>query len=70
LKNERLSYPRPLLEALDQVKQDGLRNVITGDESWLFLFDPRDSDWAESRFEVPPRTNEKLGTEKCLVSVP
>jgi hypothetical protein len=51
-------------------KVSGFQRIITGDESWFFLCYPRDSVWVASHDELPHRIEQKIGTEKCLVSIP
>jgi transposase len=68
-KNERVTYSRALLEQLTEAQQDDFQHVVTGDESWFFLFYPRESAWVESRFDLPERTKAKFDTEKCLISI-
>jgi hypothetical protein len=68
-KSERLSDSKLFLTALMEQKASGFQRIITGDESWFFLYCPRDSVWAASRDELPQRIKQKIDTEKCLVSI-
>jgi transposase len=68
-KSERVSCPRLLLAAVEQNEATRFQDVITGDESWFFLYYPRDSMWAPSRDDLPDRIKQKIDTEKCLISV-
>jgi hypothetical protein len=51
-KAERITLSHGILSALQGVRSTGSQSVITGDESWLFLYHPRDSIWTSSRNEV------------------
>jgi hypothetical protein len=68
-KQNRITYPRALLEVLRREQQHNVDHVITGDESWFFLHYPNESVWAESRNEVLVRIKQTIDTEKCLISV-
>jgi hypothetical protein len=48
---------------------NGFQQFITGDESWFFLYYPRDSVWAAPHDEFPQCVKQKTDTEKCLVSI-
>jgi chemotaxis methyl-accepting protein methylase len=43
-------------------------NTITGKESWFFLSYESDSMFARTRDEVIPRTSQKIGSEKVMVT--
>jgi hypothetical protein len=68
-KSERVSDSRLLLAALDQNEATLFQGVITGDESWFFLYYPRDSIWVPSRDDLSDRIKQKFDTEKSLISV-
>jgi hypothetical protein len=44
-------------------------NIMTGDESSFFLYDPHGSTWAGSRDELPLRVKREIDAEKCPISV-
>jgi hypothetical protein len=50
-------------------KASGCQQIITGDESWFFLYYLCDSVWATSCDELPQRIKQKIDTEKCLLSI-
>jgi transposase len=68
-KNERMSLSSQLLAILQQEQQIEFERVLTGDESWFFLYYPPDSAWAVSRDALPERVKQTIDTEKCLISV-
>jgi hypothetical protein len=68
-KTERVTLSHELLAVLETSHPTGFQNIITGDESWFFLYYPRSSIWAHSREEVPERLSQKIDWEKCLVSI-
>jgi hypothetical protein len=43
--------------------------IMTGDESWLFLHYPHDSAWIASRDELPVQIKPEIEAEKCLILV-
>jgi hypothetical protein len=52
---ERVTFSHEILAVLESDHRNRFQNFITGDESWFFLYYPRDSIWAQSRDEVPER---------------
>ena len=68
-KAERVTLSHEILAVLESNRRNSFRSVITGDESWFFLYYPRDSIWAQSRDEVPERISEKIDSEMCLISI-
>jgi hypothetical protein len=42
---------------------------MTGDESWFFLSYESDSIFARTQDEVIPRTSQKTGSEKVMVTI-
>jgi transposase len=67
-KAERVTLSHEILAVLESDPRNSFQNVITGDESWFFLYYPRFSIWAQSRDEVPERMSQKIDSEKCLIS--
>jgi hypothetical protein len=68
-KTVRMSDSRLILRALEEKQGANCKRIITGDESCLFLYYPRDSTGAVSRDNLPERIRQKIDTEKCLISV-
>jgi hypothetical protein len=68
-KAERVTLSHKILAVLESDRRNSFQNVIIGDEFWFFLYYHRDSIWAQSRDEVPERINQKIDSEKCLISV-
>jgi hypothetical protein len=64
-----VSCSQRLFEALEEVERNVFEHVITGAESWFYIYYSRDSLWAESRDAVPEKTKQKIDTEKCLIYV-
>jgi hypothetical protein len=67
-KVERVIRSHGILSILQNSGSAGFQSVITGDELWLLLYDPRDSIKASSRDEVQERVSETNHTEKCRIS--
>jgi hypothetical protein len=59
-KAERVTLTYGILSVLQSVRSPGFHSVITGDESWFFLYYPRDSIWAPPRDEVPETVSQKM----------
>jgi transposase len=57
-KSERVTYSRLLAKALEKEQPNKFQRVITGDESWFFLYYPHDSACAASRDLLPERTSQ------------
>jgi histone-lysine N-methyltransferase SETMAR len=68
-KAERVSLSTDILKILKENQKTRSINIITGDESWFYFEYPHQSVWAPSRDELPERIKQKIGTEKCLISV-
>jgi hypothetical protein len=58
-KAERVNLSHGILSVLQSIRSTGFQSVITGDESWSFLYYPRDSIWASARGEMPERVSPK-----------
>jgi histone-lysine N-methyltransferase SETMAR len=68
-KDKRMTLSHELLAVLESDRRNHFRNVITGNESWFFLYYSHESIWVQSRDEVPERITQKIDAEKCLLSV-
>jgi transposase len=68
-KSERVTLSGQLLRELEESQADNFERVITGDESWFFLYYPHESAWAPSREDVPERIRQKIDTTIKLSSV-
>jgi hypothetical protein len=58
-----------LQEELRADEGNELANTITGDENWFFFSYESDSMFARTRDEVIPRTSQKIGREKVMVTI-
>jgi hypothetical protein len=68
-KAERVSLSADLLKILLEDQETFFANVLTGDESWFYFEYPHESIWAPSRDDVPEKIEQKIDTEKCLISI-
>jgi hypothetical protein len=68
-KAEQVTLSHEILAVLESDRRNSFQNVITRDESWFFLYYPRDSICAQSRDEVPEIISQQIDSEKCLISV-
>jgi hypothetical protein len=57
-----------LLGELRADEENEFANTMTGDESWFFLSYESDSMFAHTRDAVIPRTSQKIGSEKVIVT--
>jgi histone-lysine N-methyltransferase SETMAR len=66
LREKRVAVAGELLEFLE----DGeiLKNVITGDQSWFYFYNPADGQWAESLDDVSINIKESIGSRKVMVT--
>jgi chemotaxis methyl-accepting protein methylase len=68
-RSERVLKANLLLEVLQADEVNEFSNTMTGDESWFFLSYESDSMFARIRNEVIPRTSQKIGSEKVIVTI-
>jgi hypothetical protein len=68
-RRERVSKANLFLEELQADEGNEFANTITGDESWFFLSYESDSMLARTRDEVIPRTLQKIGSEKLMMTI-
>jgi hypothetical protein len=68
-KSERVSYSKLLLTSLMEPKASEFQRIFTRNELRLFFHYPRDSVWGALRDQGTQRINQKIDTEKCLVSI-
>jgi hypothetical protein len=67
-RTERVLKANFLLEELRADEGNEFANTMTGDESWVCLSYESDSMFAHTRDEVIPRTSQKIGSEKVMVT--
>jgi hypothetical protein len=68
-RRERVLKANLLLEELRADEGNEFANIMTGDESWFFLSYESDSMLVRTRDEVIPRTSQKIGSEKVMVTI-
>jgi len=44
-------------------------NVITGDETWIYLDNPREFIWQHAGLERPTRIKRQIGSKKVMITV-
>jgi hypothetical protein len=67
-KNERVLYAKLLLTALIEHNPIDFERIITGDESWFFLYYPRDPARELSRDDHPHRIKSTIDVKQRLIS--
>jgi hypothetical protein len=68
-RRERVLKANLLLEELRADEGNEFANTTTGDDNWFFLSYESDSMFAGTRDEVIPRTSQKIGSEKVIVTI-
>jgi hypothetical protein len=66
----RVSCSKLVLTALTECKPTEFEQVVTGDESWFFMYYARGSVWTVSRGDLPHRIKHKSEPGKSLISIP
>jgi hypothetical protein len=69
LRESHLSGSQALLDVLGQQKKIQFRNIITGDESWIFIRTVPGSIWLSLDEELPTRPWPTIGTDKRMLVV-
>jgi len=67
-KEARVTKAAGLLQALSGSERDWC-NTITGDETWVYLDNPRDFMWQEAGLERPTRPRHHTGSKKVMITV-
>ena len=65
-KEVRVRLSKSLLETLEQSSH---QMIITGDETWVYLRNPRTSMWIDSDMPRPERPKHTIGSKKVMISV-
>jgi hypothetical protein len=68
-RRERVLKANLLLEELRADEGNEFANTMTGDESWFFFSYESGSMFSRARDEVIPRTSQKIGGEKMMVTI-
>jgi hypothetical protein len=55
-----------LLAVVESDRPNHFRNVITGDESWFFLYYSHESIWPSHEMKCQKGSLTKINREKCL----
>jgi hypothetical protein len=66
---ERVLKANLLLEELRADEGNECANTMIGDENWFFHSYESDSMFARTRGEVIPRTSQKIGSEKVMMTI-
>lgn len=68
-KQKRCTIANELLSHLEMLGPKAWRNVITGDETWIYLDNPRSSMWQKSGIPRPKKPKHMIGNKKIMVTV-
>jgi hypothetical protein len=69
LRDKRVAIGSQLLEILEEAQSTGFRQLVTGDESWIYLsYTPR-VGWTISQDEVPTREKQTISTKLFMLTV-
>jgi hypothetical protein len=66
-KQERVRISMELLRFLEEFSPQKVANRFTGDESWFYLENPRNSMWLASEVPWPTRVKRKIGVRKVMI---
>ena len=67
LKAKRVIIATKMLETIQNSKKWG--NVYTGDETWVYLKNPRKSMWLQSGIKPPTSVKHTIGSKKVMITV-
>jgi hypothetical protein len=68
LRDKRVAIGSQLLEILEEAQSTGFRQLVTGDESWIYLsYAPR-AVWTISQDEVPTREKQTISTKMFMLT--
>jgi len=65
-KASRVRVAKELLQMLEQSSDQTRRNIFTGDETWIYLDNPRNSMWGGADVERPTRIRRTIGAKKVM----
>jgi len=69
LREKRSAECRALLDILKLQRENDFRDIVTGDESWIFLDSKPKSVWLASDAALPVRVSQTIGAEKRMLIV-
>lgn len=68
-KRKRVEMAAELLEFLRPKSASQLKHVITGDETWVYLSNPRNALWHDTNMPRPERPRQTIGAKKVMITV-
>jgi hypothetical protein len=69
LRDKRVAIGNQLLEILEEAQSTGFRQLVTGDESWIYLSYVPHAVWTRSQDEVPTREKQTISIKKFTLTV-
>ena len=66
---KRVQQSKIMLSILEGQPKRKLATIITGDETWIYMSNPRSSMWIGSEVPRPTRVSHSIGQKKVMVSV-
>jgi hypothetical protein len=69
LREQRRAYPNEMIPILAAAAHDGWHHLVTGDESWFFLFYSPRRIWTLSRYDVATKPKHDIRTQKFMFTV-
>jgi hypothetical protein len=68
-KAERVSISGEMIRILESEERHNFDTILTGDEFWFYFAYHYQAAWAEARDLIPTTTEQKIESEKCLISI-
>jgi transposase len=65
-KLERIKISRKLFKQLNRFRASDFARVLTGDETWIYLDNPRSAIWADAEMRRPTRPKRWIGAKKVM----
>jgi histone-lysine N-methyltransferase SETMAR len=68
-KAKRVEIAKSMLHVLANASLPQLKMILTGDETWVYLSNPRSSMWIDSAVGRPEKPKLTVGTKKVMITV-
>ena len=68
-KKDRKFYSKEILLLLKKNQKQNYNNIVTGDESWFFFYNPQKSIWSDKKTENPKIISKKNYQKKILLTI-
>lgn len=69
IREKRVEIANNLLNYLSNSSKQKFNKVLTQDDTWIYLYNLRESMRIENRSEIPKRVNHTISSSKAMISV-